>query len=233
MDRVPAGPAVHQGQIEAISEEWVSDKSLPEMGFTLGGINELDDDNVRCLIAIDGDRTIHGVTSWMPSYRHGAVVGWTLDFMRRRSSKGEVSTVFQGAADAGSMWWLPVLLFLLTVVPAGICAAKGKLVTAALGIVYQPIGLIGAVRLAKPGSWWDRRVYGPTSRRRSRAERRFGANYHGRWERLRDLVGGAPSDQVPGSDGAETGAGEETTPRATIHRWSKSITPAAISKSAS
>jgi len=126
MDRVPAGPAVHQGQIEAISEEWVSDKSLPEMGFTLGGINELDDDNVRCLIAIDGDRTIHGVTSWMPSYRHGAVVGWTLDFMRRRSSKGEVSTVFQGAADAGSMWWLPVLLFLLTVVPAGICAAKGQ-----------------------------------------------------------------------------------------------------------
>ena len=66
----PQAPLSIRDHIEAISEEWVSDKSLPEMGFTrltLGGINELDDNHVRCLIAIDGDRTIHGVTSWMPS----------------------------------------------------------------------------------------------------------------------------------------------------------------------
>lgn len=56
----PQAPLSIRDQIEAISEEWVSDKSLPEMGFTLGGINELDDTHVRCLIAIDGDRTIHG-----------------------------------------------------------------------------------------------------------------------------------------------------------------------------
>ena len=40
---------------------------------------------MRCLIAVDGERTVHGVTSWMPCYSGGVPVGWTLDFMRRRS----------------------------------------------------------------------------------------------------------------------------------------------------
>ena len=78
-------PLSIRDQIQTISEEWVSDKALPEMGFTLGGLDELDDPAVRCLIAIDRDRTIHGITSWMPCYRDGVEVGWTLDFMRRRS----------------------------------------------------------------------------------------------------------------------------------------------------
>ena len=77
-------PLAIRDQIQAISEEWVSDKALPEMGFTLGGLDELDDPAVRCLIAIDQDRTIHGITSWMPCFRDGVPVGWTLDFMRRR-----------------------------------------------------------------------------------------------------------------------------------------------------
>ena len=63
------------------------------------------------------------------------------------------------------MWWLPVFLLLLTVVPALICVRRGKLVAAALGIVYQPIAVIGAFRLAKPGSLWARHCYGATSRR--------------------------------------------------------------------
>ncbi len=81
----PAAPLSIRDQIQAISEEWVSDKALPEMGFTLGGLDELNDPAVRCLIAIDTERTIHGITSWMPCYRDGVAVGWTLDFMRRRS----------------------------------------------------------------------------------------------------------------------------------------------------
>lgn len=73
-------------QLHAISEEWVADKKMPEMGFTLGGLEELDDPEVRCLIAVDADGTVHAVTSWLPIYREGRVIGWTLDFMRRRSS---------------------------------------------------------------------------------------------------------------------------------------------------
>jgi len=78
-------PIAIRDQIRSISEEWVSDKGLPEMGFTLGGLAELDDPAVRVLVAVDQDRTVHGLTSWMPVYRDGAPVGWTLDFMRRRT----------------------------------------------------------------------------------------------------------------------------------------------------
>jgi lysylphosphatidylglycerol synthetase-like protein (DUF2156 family) len=53
------------------------------MGFTLGGLDELDDDAVRCLVAIDGAGRLHGLTSWLPARRDGVVVGWTLDVMRR------------------------------------------------------------------------------------------------------------------------------------------------------
>ena len=79
-------PLAVTDQIRAISEEWVADKGLPEMGFTLGGLDELADPEVRCLLAVDADRTVHGITSWLPVHRDGAVVGWTLDFMRRRES---------------------------------------------------------------------------------------------------------------------------------------------------
>jgi phosphatidylglycerol lysyltransferase len=71
-------------QIAEISELWVQEKKLPELGFTLGGLDELRDPAVRLMLAVDADERVHAVTSWMPSYRDGIVVGWTLDFMRRR-----------------------------------------------------------------------------------------------------------------------------------------------------
>jgi phosphatidylglycerol lysyltransferase len=73
----------HVRQIEEISEQWVADKELPEMGFTLGGIDELRDDEVRLMVAVDADDRIVGITSWLPSYTVRRVTGWTLDFMRR------------------------------------------------------------------------------------------------------------------------------------------------------
>lgn len=72
-------------QIAEISEEWVAERRLPEMGFTLGGIDELVDDEVRLLLAVDAEGRLHGVTSWLPVRRSGEIVGWTLDFMRRRT----------------------------------------------------------------------------------------------------------------------------------------------------
>ncbi|CAN5146199.1 DUF2156 domain-containing protein [soil metagenome] len=71
-------------QIEAISESWVAEKRMPELGFTLGGLDELRDPAVALLIAVGEDEVIDAVTSWMPIYRDGELVGWTLDFMRRR-----------------------------------------------------------------------------------------------------------------------------------------------------
>jgi phosphatidylglycerol lysyltransferase len=75
---------VIRDQLRAISGGWVSDKALPEMGFTLGTLREADDPEVRLHLAIDADRTIEGFTSWMPVGEDGEVVGWTLDLMRRR-----------------------------------------------------------------------------------------------------------------------------------------------------
>jgi lysylphosphatidylglycerol synthetase-like protein (DUF2156 family) len=80
-------------QIREVSEEWVADKGLPEMGFTLGGLDELDDDGVQLMIAVDGRGVVHGVTSWLPVRRDGVLVSRTLDFMRRRSDG------FRGVAE--------------------------------------------------------------------------------------------------------------------------------------
>lgn len=71
-------------QLLEISEEWVAEQGLPELGFTLGGIAELDDPDVRILLAVDEAGLVHAVTSWLPVYDDGKVTGWTLDFMRRR-----------------------------------------------------------------------------------------------------------------------------------------------------
>lgn len=71
-------------QIESMSEQWAAGKELPEMGFTLGGVAELDDPGVLMLLAVDEDGRLHGATSWMPVYDQGDIIGYTLDFMRRR-----------------------------------------------------------------------------------------------------------------------------------------------------
>lgn len=78
-------PAV-LAQVRAISEQWVGDKGLPEMGFTLGGVEEALDPAVRVGLAVDATGSVHGVTSWLPVYAPGGRVrGWTLDVMRRRT----------------------------------------------------------------------------------------------------------------------------------------------------
>lgn len=74
-----------QQQLRAISEMWVGDKGLPEMGFTLGTLTEAEDPEVRLALAISPQGDVDGFLSWLPVYgRDGVVRGWTLDLMRRR-----------------------------------------------------------------------------------------------------------------------------------------------------
>jgi phosphatidylglycerol lysyltransferase len=70
-------------QVHEISEAWVAEKALPEMGFTLGSLEELKDEDVLMCLAVDAEGKVHGVTSWLPVFRRGYVIGRTLDFMRR------------------------------------------------------------------------------------------------------------------------------------------------------
>jgi hypothetical protein len=49
-----------------------------------------------------------------------------------------------------------------------ICFLKGKLMWGVFGIYFWPIALTGAIRLAKPRSWWERNRYDDDKRERSR-----------------------------------------------------------------
>ena len=54
---------------EQISQEWLGDKELPEMGFTLGGVDEaLDPRGAGRPRRWTPTGQVHGVTSWMPVY---------------------------------------------------------------------------------------------------------------------------------------------------------------------
>ncbi|PZU47812.1 MAG: hypothetical protein DI566_04375 [Microbacterium sp.] len=77
-------PAGVTAQIVELSEAWVSEKALPEMRFTLGSLAEASDPDVAVTVAIDAAGVVQAVTSWMPVWRDGVLVGRTLDFMRRR-----------------------------------------------------------------------------------------------------------------------------------------------------
>lgn len=76
--------------------------------------------------------------------------------------------------------------------------SKGKARTALFGVIVPLIAVVGALRLARPGSPWARRFY----RRRPRARARAGLRaYHHdrRWaarsRRLQDWIGGRPDSQ--------------------------------------
>lgn len=93
-------PRATIAQINAISEAWVSEKELPEMGFTLGALEEIKDPDVKLMLAVDPEGLIHGVTSWLPVYRDGRPIGYTIDFMRRadQSMNGTMEFLIASAA---------------------------------------------------------------------------------------------------------------------------------------
>jgi hypothetical protein len=74
-----------------------------------------------------------------------------------------------------------------------IAALKGKLFLAMFGVFVPMVALVGAIRLAEPGSIWARRRYPPASKKRRRSEERY-ARYEARWrprkERAWDVIGG-------------------------------------------
>ncbi|MFF3836838.1 hypothetical protein [Streptomyces sp. NPDC001930] len=88
---------------------------------------------------------------------------------------------------------LNFLLILITLV-------KGKFRMAVIGTLVPFVAIIGAFRLARPGSWWSRRFY--RRRHRARARSRIRTYRHDkRWTKVRrraqDLIGGF-QERVPG-----------------------------------
>jgi hypothetical protein len=88
---------------------------------------------------------------------------------------------------------------------AGITFVKGRILLGTLALFIPLVGLVAAVRLAKPSSPWARWVYrGRREGRLARARSRYGGERRtevlGR--RLRDAIGGAPSG---GDEGNSSG----------------------------
>jgi hypothetical protein len=69
---------------------------------------------------------------------------------------------------------------------------KGKLKLGTFGIFVPGLAILGAWRLAKPGSVWAHSFYGPAKIDRSRARAELQAARYARVGRLYDLIGGAP-----------------------------------------
>jgi hypothetical protein len=93
-----------------------------------------------------------------------------------------------------------VLLVASNVALALLSVTKGKLVTAVLGAFIPFIGIVGAIRLAKPGSRWAKRRYKPDSRKLRRSTERF-KRIGAVQDRLVNAIGGRPSTD------ADSGAG--------------------------
>jgi hypothetical protein len=74
--------------------------------------------------------------------------------------------VISGADPAGGA--LIVGYHAVSVIAALVCLAKGKWITGVVGFLLWPVGLVGAVRLARPASLWARRLYGPDKLERAR-----------------------------------------------------------------
>jgi hypothetical protein len=95
-------------------------------------------------------------------------------------------------------WWSSISVIAVNLLLCVICLLKGKVVTGVIGIFISVVALAGAIRLAKPGSWWAAHQYASRPRRARRAARRFDQHHEERWNRFRDLVAGAPSGERPG-----------------------------------
>jgi hypothetical protein len=116
-----------------------------------------------------------------------------------------MATLIGGAVVVGLMPWQTddqgsvVGFVVVELITLGICLIavfKGKPWTGVFGMFVPPVGWIGAIRLAKPGSPWAKRRYAAGSRKLQRASARD-AKRGDRYERWQDLIGGAPDPTEP------------------------------------
>jgi hypothetical protein len=94
---------------------------------------------------------------------------------------------------------VPIILFTLAaLVVATVAVLKGKIVMGVAGVLFPIVGIIGAIRLAKPESFWAQRLYEPGSRKLARATKRY-ERHTRRYQRFQDSVAGAP--EAPSAQG--------------------------------
>ena len=93
-----------------------------------------------------------------------------------------------------------VLSILAVVITCLIAASKGKVWSTIGGMFIPAIGLVSAIRLAQPGSFWAKRRYAPGSDKLIEAELRK-ARHDRRWRSFQDKIGGVPDKPSPRDPG--------------------------------
>ena len=76
-----------------------------------------------------------------------------------------------GGSDTGV--WFAMIVVVVHISYTIICMLKGKIPTGLIGLVISIVSLVGAIRLAKPSSYWAKRFYDET--KLAKAEARFAA----------------------------------------------------------
>lgn len=103
---------------------------------------------------------------------------------------------FDAPNNASSVTTLLVSVLLVTVLSAW-AIVKGRLFLGLIGVFIPLASIVGACRLAAPGSPWARRFYDATGRKLARSQARF-ERAKARRRRLADAIAGSPS--VPPAD---------------------------------
>ena len=95
---------------------------------------------------------------------------------------------------------VPVILLtvLVNLTISAIAITKGKVVMGLVGVLVPIVGLIGAIRIAKPHSPWARRFYAEGSKKLAKAEARY-ERHTRRYQRFQDQIAGAPTALEPPS----------------------------------
>lgn len=101
--------------------------------------------------------------------------------------------VLLGFLPVGTDDSIPVIIVTVLIVLgiSAIAIFKGKIFMGIAGMLFLLVGVIGAIRLAKPGSPWANRRYKPGSKKLARAEKRYG-KHTARYQRFQDQIAGAP-----------------------------------------
>jgi hypothetical protein len=94
------------------------------------------------------------------------------------------------STDSGA----PTMVFsvLVALAVSTVAVIKGKVFMGVVGMLFLPVGVVGAIRLAKPGSWWARRRYPSGSDKLARATERS-ERHRRRYQRFQDRIAGAPT----------------------------------------
>jgi hypothetical protein len=98
---------------------------------------------------------------------------------------------FDLANQGGSISSL-VVAILIDLLLSTVAILKGKPMLGLIGVFIPLVSLLGALRLASPGSPWARKRYAPDGGKMAESRARF-ARVRSRRRRLSDAIGGAPS----------------------------------------